>query len=85
MQELRMRIYKFQLYSSLAKKIKVKNEKKKLLKYHPYRLVGPVATASYETLPHLFSPIMLPKEEGAIDQQQKAYSMLTNRKIFLSL
>ena len=35
MQELRMRIYKFQLYSSLAKKIKVKNEKKKTFEISP--------------------------------------------------
>ena len=52
-----------------------------LLKYHPYHLFGPVIKTFFQKSPYLFSGIMLPKKDGAIGQQQKAYSVLTSREI----
>ena len=82
-------IKKFQLYSSLTEKLKMLEMKKNLflvpvwtLFYHPYYLLGPVITAFYQKVtPSVFRDYASKKREGAIRQQQKAYSVLTSRKM----
>ena len=68
------------------KELKVETEKKSYFWYQfestSNTLLGPVITAFYQKSRHLFSGIILPRKGGgAIGQQQKAYSLLTSRKV----
>ena len=89
LQELKMRINKFKLYPSLTKKLKVKNEKNFVFttSLNPLE-IPPITTgwsSNYDFLPRInatvFKEYASKKREGAMGQQQKAYSMLTSRKI----
>ena len=89
LQELKMRINKFNLYPSLAKKLKVKNEKNFIFatSLNPLE-IPPITTgwsSNYDFLPKVtatvFKDYASKKREGSMGQQQKAYSMLTSRKI----
>ena len=83
MQELRMRINKFQLCPSLTKKLTVKNQKMIFLGTSLNSLEIPTISSAgsydFDILRKVtlsVSGIMFQERQSAIGQQQKAYSML---------
>ena len=87
--QLKIRINKFQLYPSLTQKLKNKTEKNFIFGTSLNPLEIPPVTSAWscdysvlsKVTPSVFKDYVSAKREGSIGQQQKAYSMLTSRKI----
>ena len=86
LQELQMRINRLNLYPSLAEKLRIKREKNFSFgtSLNPAKI--PPITSPWSTHENMnpavsstsFKEYATRKREGCLEQQQKAYSMLTN-------
>ena len=89
LQELNMRINRFNLYPSLAEKLRKRREKNFSFGTSLNPTEIPPITATWSTHENIYPAVNVSifkeyatrKREGSLGQQQKAYSMLTSRKI----
>ena len=89
LQELQMRINRLHLYPSLAEKLRIKREKNFSFGTSLNPVEIPPITAPWGTHENMYPAVSSTsfkeyatrKREGSLGQQQKAYSMLTSRKI----